>query len=146
MAAPTHRKEPNRHGAQIGGSKNSANGSRVVRSKDPRSWRPSKQRKYDHGLTRTAGDGSLSFTPQLAERSSPSRVRCAAQTQRVLDGSGLFYGLTVMKEREPMINALTTRAPPVGRRSTILGGGIFDRNYGEFSTGVDTPSAPRAIG
>jgi hypothetical protein len=42
-----------------------------------------------------------------------------------------------MKEREPMINALTTRAPPVGRRSTILGGGSFDRNYGEFSTGVD---------
>jgi hypothetical protein len=36
-----------------------------------------------------------------------------------------------------MINALTTRAPPVGRRSTILGGGIFDWNYGEFSTGVD---------
>jgi hypothetical protein len=36
-----------------------------------------------------------------------------------------------------MINASSTRAPPVGRGCAILGGGIFDRNYGEFSTGVD---------
>jgi hypothetical protein len=81
--------------------------------------------------------GSLSFTRQLAERSSPSRVRCAAQNQRALDCSGPFYRLTFMKEREPMINASTTRVPPVGRGCAILGGGIFDRNYGEFSTGVD---------
>jgi hypothetical protein len=40
--------------------------------------------------------------------------------------------------------APTTRAPPVGRPWTVLGGGIFNRYYGEFSTGVDTPdgSAP----
>jgi len=37
-----------------------------------------------------------------------------------------------------MFNASTTRAPPVGRPWAILGGGIFDRNYGEFRTGVDT--------
>src|SRR5690348_17542935 len=43
-----------------------------------------------------------------------------------------------MKEREPLNFASTTRAPPVGRRCAILGGGIFNRNYGEFSTGVDT--------
>jgi len=44
-----------------------------------------------------------------------------------------------MKEREPLNFASTTRAPPVGRRCAILGGGIFNRNYGEFSTGVDSP-------
>src|ERR1051325_4213517 len=43
-----------------------------------------------------------------------------------------------MKEREPLNFASTTRAPPVGRRCAILGGGIFNRNYGEFSTGVDS--------
>jgi hypothetical protein len=36
-----------------------------------------------------------------------------------------------------MINASTIWAPPVGRRWTILGGGIFNRNYGDFSTGID---------
>ena len=70
---------------------------------------------HDHRLTRTAGDRSLSFTPQLAERSSPSRVRCAAQNQRALDCSGPFYRLTAMKEREPLINASNSLAPPVGR-------------------------------
>ncbi len=43
-----------------------------------------------------------------------------------------------MKEREPLNLASTCRAPPVGRPSTILGGGFFNRNYGEISTGVDT--------
>ena len=43
-----------------------------------------------------------------------------------------------MKEREPLNFAWSDVAPPVGRRWTILGGGIFNRNYAEFSTGVDT--------
>ena len=42
-----------------------------------------------------------------------------------------------------MINASIARAPPVGRQRTILGGGIFDRNYGDFSTGVDKPKDSR---
>jgi hypothetical protein len=89
-------------------------GSEIQRSKIMAAFQTAQV--HEHGLTRTAGDGSLSFTPQLAERSSPSRVRCAAQNQRALDCSGPFYRLTFMKEREPMINALSTRAPPVGRR------------------------------
>ena len=35
--------------------------------------------------------GSLSFTGDFAERSSPSRVRYAAQNQRALDCSGPFH-------------------------------------------------------
>jgi enterochelin esterase-like enzyme len=46
-----------------------------------------------------------------------------------------------MKEREPLNLASTSRAPPVGRPWTVLGGGIFNRNYGEISTGVDTHQA-----
>lgn len=110
-----------------------------MRSNGLRSWRLSKQRQLnDHGADENGGRPAPFLSPpQLAERSSPSRVRYAAQNQRALDCSGPFYGLTVMKERVPMINASTTRVPPVGRRWTILGGGIFDRNYGEVSAGVD---------
>ena len=42
-----------------------------------------------------------------------------------------------MKEREPLNFAWTVEAPPAGRQRAILGGGIFNRNNGEFSTGVD---------
>ena len=87
--------------------------------------------------------GPFLFTPQLAERSSPSRVRCAAQNQRALDCSGPFYGLTVMKEREPPISDSNTCASRwsgmrhsgwgifqpelTGRPWAILGAGIFKR-------------------
>src|SRR5579863_5530116 len=47
-----------------------------------------------------------------------------------------------MKEREPLNLASTSRAPPVGRPWTILGGGIFNRNYAEISTGVDRCEVP----
>ena len=73
--------------------------------------------------------GSLSFARKLAERSSPSRLRCAAQNQRGLDCSGPFYKhLTYMKEREPLNFAWTNVAPPAGRRgpSWVV----------EFSTGT----------
>ena len=41
-----------------------------------------------------------------------------------------------MKERN--FRDFTALAPPVGRRwASSLGGGIFKRYYGEFSTGVD---------
>jgi hypothetical protein len=83
-------------------------GSEIQRSKIMAAFQTAQV--HDHGLTRTAGDRSLSFTPQLAERSSPSRVRCAAQNPRALDCSGPFYGFTVMKEREPLINDSNTCA------------------------------------
>jgi len=99
-------------------------GSEIQRSKIMAAFQTAQV--HDHGLTRTAGDRSLSFTPQLAERSSPSRVRCAAQNPRALDCSGPFYGFTVMKEREPMINASTTRAASRWSAMNHSGGGIFD--------------------
>ena len=56
-----------------------------------------------------------------------------------LDCSGPFYRyLAYMKESEPPNFAWTIVAPPAGRRCTILGEGIFNRNYAEFSTGVDS--------
>src|SRR5579864_2701931 len=48
-----------------------------------------------------------------------------------------------MKEREPLNFARTIVAPPVGRRWAILGGGIFNRNYGQSSTGVDRRNTVR---
>jgi len=42
-----------------------------------------------------------------------------------------------MKEREPLNLASASRAPPVGRPGPFWVGGIFNRHYGEISTGVD---------
>ena len=42
--------------------------------------------------------GPLSLLPHVPERSSPSRVRFAAQTRRALDGSGPFRRFTEIRE------------------------------------------------
>jgi len=42
--------------------------------------------------------GPLSLPPYVPERSSPSRVRCAAHKPRALDCSGPFRRLTVIRE------------------------------------------------
>ena len=53
---------------------------------------PKEGRTVPSGPNEDSGPiGSLSFTPHLAERSSPSRVRYAAQNQRALDCSGPFH-------------------------------------------------------
>ena len=46
--------------------------------------------------------GPLSLLPYVPERSSPSRVRFAAQNRRALDGSGPFRRLTVIRESGQM--------------------------------------------
>ena len=44
-----------------------------------------------------------------------------------------------MKERKPLKLRPASQTPPVGRGwASSLGGGFFYRNYGEFSSGVDT--------
>jgi len=49
---------------------------------------------------------SLSLHAYVPERSSPSRVRFAAQNRRALDGSGPFRRFPIRREREPMQTAL----------------------------------------
>jgi hypothetical protein len=48
--------------------------------------------------------GPLSLLPHVPERSSPSRVRCAAQKPRALDGSGPFRRLTNDKGKQANAN------------------------------------------
>jgi hypothetical protein len=43
--------------------------------------------------------GPLSLLPHVPERSSPSRVRCAAHNPRALDRSGPFQALPMTRER-----------------------------------------------
>jgi hypothetical protein len=62
----------------------------------------------------------LSLHRHLSERSSPSRVRYAAQNQRALDRSGPFRTLTLEKGKGATAKGKTTlscsRVPPsVGR-------------------------------
>ena len=59
----------------------------------------------------------LSLLSSVAERSSPSRVLCAAQNRRALDRSGPFRRSTLRREREQMQRALSRHLvlPPVGR-------------------------------
>jgi hypothetical protein len=61
---------------------------------------------------------SLSLHAHVPERSSPSRVRFAAQNRRALDRSGPFRRFTERREREQMQRALSIGAlvlPPAGR-------------------------------
>ena len=60
--------------------------------------------------------GPLSLLPYVPERSSPSRVRFAAQNRRALDGSGPFRRLTVIRESGQMQSLLAagSRLPLVG--------------------------------
>jgi hypothetical protein len=46
--------------------------------------------------------GPLSLLPHVPERSSPSRVRFAAQNARALDGSGPFRRFTEIRESGQM--------------------------------------------
>lgn len=48
--------------------------------------------------------GPLSLPPYVPERSSPSRVRCAAHKPRSLDGSGPFRRLTNDKGKRANAN------------------------------------------
>jgi hypothetical protein len=62
----------------------------------------------------------LSLHPHLSERSSPSRVRSAAQNQRALDRSGPFRTSTLEKGKGATAKAkpfsVCSRVPPpVGR-------------------------------
>jgi hypothetical protein len=69
----------------------------------------------------------LSLTRYFAERSSPSRVRCAAQNQRALDRSGPFdEHCSVMRER-----GLTN----VGLSGASRWSASESFRVGEFSTG-----------
>ena len=55
--------------------------------------------------------GPLSLVSQLSERSSPSRVRCAAQTTRALDCSGPFRTLDLDQGKRATGNAPQFAAP-----------------------------------
>jgi hypothetical protein len=62
----------------------------------------------------------LSLHPHLSERSSPSRVRYAAQNQRTLDRSGPFRTLTLEKgkvatAKAKPLSVCSRVPPPVGR-------------------------------
>ena len=84
--------------------------------------------------------GSLSFTPHLAERSSPSRVRYAAQNQRALDCSGPFHRLDRYERKGASELRLgVVVAPPVGRRWTILGWNS------RLEQGYETPETEKAL-
>jgi hypothetical protein len=76
--------------------------------------------------------GPLSLLPHVPERSSPSRVRFAAQKPRALDGSGPFRRFPEIRESGQMQSAPACGRvlPPVGRpraarqvwsRQTIIG-------------------------
>ena len=60
--------------------------------------------------------GPLSLPPHVPERSSPSRVRCAAHKPRALDRSGPFRRLTEIRESGQMQSPLAAEAclPLVG--------------------------------
>ena len=58
--------------------------------------------------------GFLSFSHIL--QNGPLRRK----DQRALDGSGPFYRLTAMNEREPLIHASNSHQPPIGRAVAIL--------------------------
>jgi hypothetical protein len=86
---------------------------------------PAEGRLVSSAKRRRRPTGSLSFAGKLAEQSSPSSLRCAAQNRRGLDCSGPFSGpfrghLTYMKEREPPNFNRADAAPPAGQRWTIL--------------------------
>jgi hypothetical protein len=74
--------------------------------------------------------GPLSLLPHVPERSSPSRVRFAAQNRRALDGSGPFRRLTNEKGKranaKPFCGSVR---PPVGRAPEL-----------RDNFGVDKPS------
>ena len=55
--------------------------------------------------------GPLSLLPHVPERSSPSRVRYAAQTRRALDCSGPFRRLTNEKGKRANAKPLQSAAP-----------------------------------
>ena len=62
----------------------------------------------------------LSLPPQLPERSSPSRVRFAAQNPRALDRSGPFRTRTLEKgkgatAKAKLLSACSRVPPPAGR-------------------------------
>jgi hypothetical protein len=62
----------------------------------------------------------LSLHYHLSERSSPSRVRCAAQNPRALDRSGPFRTLTLEKgkganAKPNPLSACSSVPPPAGR-------------------------------
>jgi hypothetical protein len=50
--------------------------------------------------------GPLSLLPQVPERSSPSRVRCAAHKPRALDRSGPFRRFTEIRESGQLQSSL----------------------------------------
>lgn len=67
----------------------------------------------------------LSLPPHLSERSSPSRVRSAAQNQRALDRSGPFRTRTLEKGKGATAKAkprsVCSRVlPPAGRPRTKI--------------------------
>jgi len=62
----------------------------------------------------------LSLHPHLSERSSPSRVRYAAQNRRALDRSGPFRTRTLEKgkgvtAKAKLLSACSRVPPPAGR-------------------------------
>jgi hypothetical protein len=73
--------------------------------------------------------GPLSLLPHVPERSSPSRVRCAAQNRRALDRSGPFRRFTEIRESGQMQSPF---AAPCGL--PLVGPELHD-NFG-----VDKPS------
>jgi hypothetical protein len=73
--------------------------------------------------------GPLSLLPYVPERSSPSRVRSAAQKTRALDCSGPFRRLTEIRESGQMQSPLAALAGP-----PLVGPELHD-NFG-----VDKPS------
>jgi hypothetical protein len=62
--------------------------------------------------------GPLSLLPHVPERSSPSRVRFAAQNPRALDRSGPFRRLTEIRESRQLQRPLL-RLHPASRWSAL---------------------------
>ena len=88
---------------------------------------PAEGRFVSSAKRRRRATGSLSFAGKLAERSLPSRLRCAAQNPRGLDCSGPFRGhLTYMKEREPPNFTRADAAPSRWSALDHSGWGFFE--------------------
>jgi hypothetical protein len=90
-------------------------------------WRPHAEHvggKVGGALPRIPARGTPPETPSplsllfhVPERSSPSRVRCAAHKPRALDGSGPFRRLTYEKGKRANANLLNLRLGPASRWS-----------------------------
>ena len=92
----------------------------VTRNRRSNSGRSSRAIRCEGWVGWRARGSPLSLPFQIPERSSPSRVRCAAPTSRALDVSGPFRTRAEMRERgqlqrHNLIWSGGALPPPVGR-------------------------------